>query len=308
MPPARRRLHRFKNAKKVKRKYIFLKLLIVLFIFIIPLFFLTRTKYWDGKSKLVVVVQGNGEVLVNSFDPLISEITTVKIPVNTSVEVARDLGTWKLGSVWKLAENEKIGGVLLQETIIKNFNFPVAAWAKDDAGSLGRGDLAAIKSTLTNPYITNLSVGDRVRLLLFATKVKGSRKKTIELSGSSLLRREKLVDGEDGYAITKSLPAGLIGVFADSEASGNSLRVSIRDATGKPGKASNVAGVIELLGAKVVAKNTEEAQNVGCVIYSNGESLVRLLHNVLGCKKEKRDQASNFDLEIVLGSKFAERF
>lgn len=119
----RYRFKKYKDSKKKKKSYLIFIVVVFLTLLAFLVFFLTRARYWDGKTKLSVVINERDNVLISTFDPTLEEVTTVKIPASTQVEVSRSLGSWKLGSVWKLGKNEKVGGRLLQETIVKNFNF-----------------------------------------------------------------------------------------------------------------------------------------------------------------------------------------
>ncbi len=97
---------------------------LALFLIFMAVFFL-RTKYWNSKSKLAVVIDSGQDVVISIFDPKAGNQTDLIIPGNTQVLAAYGLGTWKLGSLWKLGIDEKRGGSLITKTISMNFGFPV---------------------------------------------------------------------------------------------------------------------------------------------------------------------------------------
>src|SRR3989344_5653706 len=107
-----RKLHRGKNNKKRSKIYVYLFLIILgvsLF-----LYFVTSRKYWDGEGRLTLAVQKlDGDVNIVTFDPKTSEIFNIRIPGSTEVEVANQLGVWKLKSVWELSMQENLEGSLL---------------------------------------------------------------------------------------------------------------------------------------------------------------------------------------------------
>jgi len=74
----------------------------LLFAFVFFLLISLRTRFWDSTTKLALVVNREDVVLIYIFDKGLEEITTITIPNSTQVQVSRQLGTWKLGSVWKL--------------------------------------------------------------------------------------------------------------------------------------------------------------------------------------------------------------
>src|SRR3989344_2296602 len=123
---------RIARKKRKERKSIW-KIILPISLFFLILFslFFLKTKYWNSKEKLAVVINRGDKVLVSLYDPLGGTQTDIIIPGNTQVQAAGELGTWKLGSLWKLGSDEKLGGSLITKTIAKNFGFPVViSWDK----------------------------------------------------------------------------------------------------------------------------------------------------------------------------------
>ena len=132
MTPAQRR-KRIANFKR-KGKRPLARLIVVALSAVFVLYLVLTTKYWNSKEKLsMAIISPEGAVVVSVLDPQNGEITNISIPKNTQVEASRQLGTWKIKSIWALGENEKIGGALLKDTVVKNFKFPVSVWADGEA-------------------------------------------------------------------------------------------------------------------------------------------------------------------------------
>ncbi len=126
-----------------KKRFSSVKSLGLILLFFTLLFFLIfQSSFWDSDSKLTLVVnKKDGDVLIAVFNPVVDEVTSITIPKNTQLKVARQLGTWKAGSVWQLGENEDLEGKLLQETITYHLKLPVVAWADSPAEGFASGGL-----------------------------------------------------------------------------------------------------------------------------------------------------------------------
>lgn len=69
--------------------------------------YIFRTHYWRGDNRLVLVIhEANDDVIVSSIDPVAKEIVNIRIPGSTEIEVADNLGKWRVGKLWKLGFQE----------------------------------------------------------------------------------------------------------------------------------------------------------------------------------------------------------
>lgn len=304
--PARRK-RRLRNKKK---RFSPVKSLVLILLFFALLFFLTlKTSFWDSDSKLTLVVnKKDGDVLIAVFNPVIDEVTNITIPKNTQLKVARQLGTWKAGSVWQLGENEGLEGRLLQETITYHLKLPVVAWADSPAEGFASGELLALIKAVSLPYKTNLKMGDRIKLALFSFGVKNFKREEINLAETKLLKKTRLIDGEEGFILISGLPANILALFSDIGISQKDVSVLIRDATNKKGVPEQVGEIIEVLGAKVAAIKKEEGEKFDCLVLGKDQKAVEKLTQVFSCEKGKGFPSGSLDLEIKIGEEFAKRF
>jgi len=279
-------------------------------LFLALLFFLAlQTGLWSRDSKLTMVInQEEGDVLLAVFNPAVEEITTIVIPQNTQLRAARQLGTWKAGSLWQLGKNEKLEGKLLQETVTYYLKLPVIAWADSPAEGFANGGLIGLLKAAALPYETNLKIGDRIKLALFSFSVKNFKKEEINLAETNLLRKTRLIDGEEGFILVGDLPVSIQSLFSDLEISQKKMSLLISDATGKKGVAEQVGEVVEVLGAKVAAIKNEEKGEFDCLVSGGDRRAVGKLARVFSCEKTKEPPSGNFDLEIRIGEGFARRF
>lgn len=281
---------------KTKKGFSFRKLLIPLVIVLVGWVFIWATSRTFAKNSKVTVVEGRAsQVYVSTFDRGGGRITNLLLPRNTQVNVARQLGTWPIISIWRLGENEKLGGTLLAETIIKNFKIPVTAWADERYLALSRAK-------------TNLGVGDRLRLALFSLTVSPSRRSNIDLSETGFLRKTKLVGGEEGYLISEKLPQSLYYIFSDDEINSANLRIEIQNFSERKGGSETLVAVLEVMGAKTSAITKKESKDFLCEVAGRDRKIAEKIAKIFGCRLYSRTDGDNFDLTIKVGEEFAKRY
>ena len=309
MSPAQRRnrLNRFKTRKTGFRfiKYLFLVILIGALALVVAL----QTKYWGTRNKLSTVISAaSGDVVISTFDPEGESITNVLIPANTQLDVARGLGSFRAKSIWQLGINEKLGGKLLTETIVKNFHFPVYTWGDNNIKGLADVEFLSIFRAVFFPAKTNLKIGDRIKMAFFSLGVKASKRVNIDLREGQYLKKTRLVDGEEGYLVSGVGLSKLFPTFSENGISQQNLRVNVKDATGQRGVAEQIGATLEVLGVKVASLERKRVEDLDCSFRTKNEDLAKKVSFIFSCKREKIAPEGNFDLELNLGSQFAKRY
>jgi len=311
MRSARRRnlIEKKKNAVKTAKFAgpIFKVLIPAILIIIIFAVFKLGTKYWNGQDKFVIGYRlDSGDVAVSVLDPKLEELTTLAIPGDTQVEVARNLGELRIKNIWQLGVNEKIGGGLLAETITQNFLFPVFLWSDADAKCLTEAKILCLLRFTFFPKSTNISFGDRLAASLFALRITGTNVSWLDLGKNQFLVKQKLNDGVLGYLLTGPVSPRLTMYFSDNSFADKNLRVVIVDSTGRPGVAEKVGQIIEVMGGKVVSVDKKESSESDCLVMGSDKMVVAKIAALFSCKTGKN--RGEMDLEIDLGSLFAKRF
>jgi hypothetical protein len=313
MRSARRRAQIEKRRKTRLFSGLFLKFVIPLIVLLgIFVFFKVSTKYWNGQDKFTIAYRfQNGDAAVSVLDPKLGELTTLIIPGDTEVEVARNYGELRIKNVWKLGENEKLGGSLLAATISQNFLFPVFLWSDSQAEALSGGGSAGIIKYIFLSKSSNISFGDRLLTGLFALKVGSMGKNTIDLGKSQFLEKKNLNDGQPGYVLSGNISQRLTVYFTDSsftgnESSGKSLRVAIVDATGSPDAAIKIGSIIEVLGGKIVSIEKKNPADGYCLVAGVNPKAVKKIVDLFSCREG--GEKGGFDMEIYLGRSFDEKF
>lgn len=308
MRSARRRALIEKKKKTIKFSGLLYKVFIpAILILAIFAFFKFGSKYWNGEDKFTYAYRlENGDDAISILDPKLSELTTLIIPGDTEVEVARNYGELRIKNVWQLGVNEKIGGNLLAGTITQNFLFPVFLWSDGDIRALAEGNLLGTLRFIFFPKSTSITFGDRVSAGIFAMQINNSNKNLLDLGKNQFLVKQKLNDGEAGYVINGDMSPRLTVYFADNNFADKNLRVSIADSTNEAGVADKVGQIIEIMGGKIVSIDKKSGANTDCTVFGSNTKAVRIIAAIFSCKISH--DKGNFDLEIDLGSAFAKRF
>jgi hypothetical protein len=302
MKSARRRAA--KPAKKAKSKARLILALVL--VFSIVGFLTLGRRSWDGNTKISVAFQQSDTVIIGIFDPEVVSITTLLIPSNTQVEVAHELGSWQLGSVWKLGEQEKIGGELLKNTIAKSFKFPVDYWASEDYTGLLTQGFSGVFKVLFSGGDTNLTFRDRLNLALFTFKVNRGDREEIDITKTAYVEETKLSDGSKGYKIRKTMPSVLVKTFSSPRVSQEGVKISIIDQTDNYQVIPEIAEIVEVLGTKVSTVKKEDKKDISCIISGPKSLTLEKLSNLFSCKKTVDNKKEG--IEMIVGTKFNKNF
>lgn len=306
--PARRRKRKVKKKAGLKVTRIVVASVLFIVVLVLTNFFVLRKKFWDGKSKLSIVINDDEHLLVSTFDPTLGEITNIHIPLNIEVDVSRDLGIWKVESLWQLSENENLKGKLVAETLVKHFQFPVFVWAETPARNLASKNLLLFATSVFGNYDTNLSFGDRIAISFFSFKLNNLNKTDIFLVDTNFIKKTEFSDGGDGYELSGFSSNSIRSVFSDSMFENFGSAILIKDQTGTYYMAEDVGKNLEVLGAKVAYVEKDEKNPIDCLVRGDDEEIVKRIALVFSCQIDEKKMGGNFDAEFVMGSEFARRF
>lgn len=270
----------------------------------IILFF--NTRYWDGKSKMGIVFPSEYGVHIAVLDPAAGIITKINIPANTQVEVARNLGIWKIDSIWQLGKDEGLGGRLLKETTTNRLKMPVIVWSGETGAGIIESNPKEIYKGLIHTRDSNLNISDRIRIALFSLGVKKTQRETIELEESLYLRGQTLPDGEEGYVITTRYPEKLFSLFTDSQLEKAPFTVSIINSSNSSQLGKDLGEVVEVVGAKVVSIRDKDPSDHDCIVGSESIEKAQIIAKYFNCSVEERK--TGLDIEIEVGNEFLRRF
>lgn len=295
-----------RQPKKPKNKS-FLKIIVfLLFIFLaFVIGHLAFSRSWDGKSTLSMAIsKSDGSAAVVILNPGASTITTIDIPRETLTNASHEMGQWRMASIWKLGEDEKLNPNFFKTTIAKSFRFPVSHFANESFLGLLNGTPNERLKGLFSPGISDFNLLDRFQSMWFSLFLKNGGMSEIALQKSGYLKKSKLPDGTDGWVIRDDIPLSVASLFVNHDM--EDLKVEITD-TGK--SSAEVNDILNTLGIKVAVINHIDTFTTGqnCQIISNN-SKGEKLSKIFECNFKKMPTGDNFDIKIVLTKQFNQSF
>ncbi len=290
-----------KNSSKWLRILKIVFLLLIIITAVTSIFFLKTG--WNKKDKLAYVVGGKEDVKVIILLPETEEIVSINIPGDTKVTVARSLGEWKVKSVWDLGFNESAEGEILAQTITRNFNFPVDAWAGAEIVNLTKGNTLKRFLTAFKKLPSSLSMADKLNIFLYSIKVKEFNNKTISLENTGSLEKTTLPDGSEGYSITRNTAHNLQALFFDPFFASESALVQVINHGGSLSTISNLGDVIGVLGGKITSVKNSNEELKGCIVYGLNQTNVKKLASIFNCEAVTKE-VGNYHLVVEIGEGF----
>lgn len=317
----KKRLHKRKaRAQRYKPNNLLRRFLILVVIAIFSgllwqIFSSWQGRVWKEGSRFTVVVAEEDPV-VYSYSKRTGVLTILKIPKSAQIEAAGGFGSWFIGSLWGLGEQEGLKGELLATSVKKSLGIPVDAWVDARGRALFEADnlsfLLSVKDAiLFSTLSTNLTFFDRVRLLLGPGSTGQSLRRGLDPVALRVLEKVELPDGVEGYMpVAEQAQVVFEKTFRDDAVFEEGKTLTVVNSTEKAGLAREVARLASVLGARVIGTQTGEPEE-DCVLKGEKENLDSLtgkrLARLLDCET-KEAATSGAHLELFLGEGFARTF
>ncbi len=285
-----------------------------------------RSSKLPPNSRITLVFR-TSPVIVTSFDPD-GQLTILSIPEKTYVEVPYGFGSYRLGAVWDLGEQEKMGGKLLAETMQELIGLPIEGWigGKQGTGNIEQGQETVLnaKNNLTSWGIflrpgrileslknlkTNLTVMDLAKIWLRAKNTRFDKIFFLDLEKTSALSPLVLADGSEAKTLDLSLlDIATAGLFKESKVVNERILIEVLNGADKPGLASRVARLITNIGGKIVNVGTSQEKVDRCQIKGEGQFVESFtaseLSRVFNCELKTGKPDSRADLQLIIGEDY----
>ncbi len=319
----RRKLARRKATQERRKPGFFIRRILLALLLSIVLWGSSRifnsfqNRVWREGTRITFVVDSENPV-VYSFSPETGKLLFFEIPKDTQITVAGGYGTFPVASLWELGQQKGKGGDLLRLSIQRSLGIPVDAWIGEGGAEffsprpLGR--VTAFKEAIVKGGIeTSLTFFDRVAIFMNVSSVNFVDRRSLDLEASRVLRREKFLDGAEGYVVVPETAKLVFEVLRDESIVREGKTLVVINATPQRGLARMVADIAGVLGMRVVAVQTEGEEKDGiCIVRGKKgdlESLsARRLSQVFQCKIEEGAPSGASSLEIILGRDFVNTF
>lgn len=287
MPKSRRHNRRRAQAKKVKTRVALKTVLfsVVAFLMIIVVLFLWKLSTVEKFSYVLQTSDGGADVVV--VDPQSEIITSIQISPETQIDLSNNLGYYKLGSAWKLAEDEGLTGELIARSIVKNFSIPVYFW-KDENG-------------------TNLDLFKKLKVWFLDKKLINYSYSAVDLNDTPAISKKRLKDGSEGYLVVGEIPSYVLVNFVDQLDSTDPLKVEIVDASGSYSLSDKVSKVFSTMGSKVGSYSREDIADFRCRVSGKESGVVEKIAKIFDCEKENNFSGESdirFEMGKVLGENY----
>ena len=297
----KQRIEKKVNKEKVKPSKKSYVVLIIIFTLIltIALFIYSVLKTDLGGTFTVAAPSENGDGVLTVFAITEEKVTRFVVPSETLMDVSLQRGEWRMGSVWKLIEGERLNRNVYSNTLIKSLNVPVDGWYEREVKGLR---LLTAKSSL--------NIFQKLKLFLFESSVARKDREEINFSETSYLFEAKLTDGEDGYRRQNEMSSKLRHYFVSPEIANAAEKFEIVNATGSYiGNISSMVKTLETMGVHVLSVKEESLdEHIDCVISSNKQTeTVSRIMKLFNCKYDRRHSGS-FDAVVTIGERFLNRY
>lgn len=296
-----------------------------------------RAVSWNGESviNLIIAKNENGQDLRElnfvSLNPADEKITVLKLPEDIYVNVPKNFGSWKLGSIYKLGQENKpkMGEDLVKMTVSRMLALPVDGIievnSKQDLDveslvSEWKQNMFAGFDFLTKVK-TDLSLKETTDFVFKASKIRPDNITTVDffrtpITQSKLLPDSSRVLGVDAVKLDTFVKQSLLDPIISDE----DITIAVFNGTDHPGLTSEAVRLIGNLGSRVtIISNTGEKQ-VKSGIYINPQEGSEIKNSrtynrvaeifAPGCLKEtcttadSEVESSRAAINIVLGEEY----
>lgn len=247
---------------------------------------------WDGKSVLNLIIARSvrgedGAALKDinfvSLDNDEAKITVIKLSDEILLDVPRNFGSWKLGSVYKLGQENRpqIGEDLIKMSVSKLLGLPVDGiieLSSDKPLDIGE-EVGGWKSNLLTGFNflthirTDLSLRESMDFVTRASKIRSDKITSLDLFRSTITQSRLLPDstrvlGVDGVKMDTFIKQNL----ADPAISNEDLTIAVYNGTDHSGLTSEAVRLVNNLGARVtiVTNTADKFVKNGIYISSDG--------------------------------------
>lgn len=246
-----------------------------------------RAVSWDGKSVINVIIakNENGDLRDLNFvslNPLDEKMSVLELPEDTYVQVPKNFGSWKLGSVFKLGQENKppMGEDLVKMSVSKMLALPVDGIIEvSSQGDLKVEDLIADwKANMFSGFgfltkvKTDLSLKETTDFVLKASKVRPDNITAVDFFKTNITQSKLLPDSSRVLGVDNvKLDTFLKDALSDPAISDEDLTVAIYNGTDHAGLTAEAVRLIGNLGARVTIIANSEEKFVKSGVYINPE-------------------------------------
>lgn len=231
---------------------------------------------WDGNSVINVVFtspnfQSNPDISLLSYHPNEKKAVVLHVSPETYLELPRGYGSWMIGSVFRLGEEETPhrGGELLRQSTGKLVGLNIDGIVLVDKKDYISPE-ALIEGWRKNPLASfldlkdiqsDLSVSEASKLFTSLTSLRSDKIASLNMEQSSITQSQLLPDSTRVLGVdTVRLDLFVRNKMAEEEILTEGLSVAVFNGTDHPGLAQEVVRVVTNMGGNVIAVGNTEVR------------------------------------------------
>lgn len=281
---------------------------------------------WDGRSSINLIVKASDWSLLN-FDPVEKKLTVLKIPDETFIELPKNLGNWKISSIFELgqSENPANGAKLLEDSLSRMFGLPVEGTLIINQEKQVEDIIRGFNKNFLNSFLSldkmesDLTKKELVNLMLQISGTRSDKIVFLDLGSSEITESILLGDSSRVLGIdTIKLDLFIRDKMTDDLIFNEEKTVAVFNSTDHPGLANEATRMITNLGGNVII-TSNSAQNLDeSVIFEEGqtsETFIRLSQIFApeclskACQiSDPKVNSSRADIKIIIGEDFYQRY
>lgn len=283
---------------------------------------------WDGNFSINIAFKSDNVWLLH-FDPAEKAAYILKIPDETYMELPGSYGSWRVGAIYDLGQEEKpqIGSELLKESLAKLVGLPVDGFITVEKGNSVDNLEDLILSWHRSPLNmlnflrqikTDLTPFETFRFLSDLSKIRADKLTSLNIEQSDITKSLLLPDSSRVLGIDYvNLDLFIRENMSDEKISREETEVAIFNATAHPGLAMDVKRIVTNLGANTIIVSNSEFLIKKSLVLSDqrNDTFVRMSQIFAPwCLKSKCSSpdpkivSSRADVSIILGEDFYNRF
>jgi hypothetical protein len=251
-------------------------------------------------------------------------MTVVSIPSEYVIDAVSGYGRYSLEALWKLGVMDKKDGLLLADSVGDSLGISIPWYIGEKTDGIPTsGDVIALGKQIFSfsrfVKFMFLSYRSNIPLPLFFSITKelsGLRIDKIvfiDLSKKPVILEEELPDGTKQHVISSAdVDTVLKGVFEDERIRQEGLGVALYNTTRMPFLANRAARMLSTLGVLVVSVGNQDEEISHCEITADTAALHsftgQMINTLFHCEKKPSRNDKRADIEVFIGSDYANRF
>ncbi len=240
----------------------------------------SELRSWNGTTPINLVMKA-ADLSVINYNPADKKFTVIAIPGESYINVPRGYGSWPIGSIYSLGEEEKTGrgASLLKDSIASLLGQPIDRFILVNSPQTSQQIVNQMHSNLftglflLNQIKTDLTPLEELSLVFAISQARSDKIVDLDLSETNITRSILLPDstrvlGVDNIRLDLFVREKLIDEGITREA----LPIAIYNATDHPGLAQDASRIITNLGGNVITTSSTESSLINSsIIVMNGD-------------------------------------